>query len=191
MSLEVRPVRDDELAAVGQLTVAAYDAVGRVSDQYREALLDVAARRDGESVVLVAVEDGAVVGSVTVVSACSTHFEHGAHGDGGFRMLAVAPQAQGRGVARALLDATLDRARAAGWRRLTITTMSWMPTAQAMYEAAGYQRRPDLDVRFSSGVGLCYQLDLVPDAADHFPPPGPVPAEPPVFVPSDERPPGC
>lgn len=189
--IAVRPVRDDELDAVGRLTLAAYDAVGRVSDEYRTALTDVAARRGDESTVLVALDGGEVVGSVTVVSACSDHFEHGRHGDGGFRMLAVAPSAQGRGVARALLDATLAHARAHGWRRLTITTMEWMHAAQAMYEGAGYVRRPDLDVRFSSGIGLCYQLDLAPDAADQFPAPGPVPDEPPTFVPHAERPPGC
>lgn len=189
--IEVRPVHEDEHAAVGSLTVAAYDDVGWVSDDYRAALRDVAGRQDDESVVLAAVEDDQVLGSVTVVSACSAHFEHGRHGDGGFRMLAVAPTAQGRGVGTALLDATLARARAAGWRRLTITTMAWMDRAQAMYEAAGFVRRPDRDVRFASGVGLCYQLDLVNDAGDHFPAPGPVPDEPPVFVPREDRPPGC
>lgn len=189
--IEVRPVRAHERDAVGKLTLAAYDAVGRVSDEYRTSLADVAGRQDDESVVLVAVEDDRVLGSVTVVSACSDHFEHGSHGDGGFRMLAVDPAAQGRGVARALLAATVAHARDHGWRRLTITTMEWMHGAQAMYDRAGYVRRPDLDVRFGSGVGLGYQLDLAHDAADHFPAPGPVPDEPPVFVPHDERPPGC
>lgn len=189
--IEVRPVRAHEHTTVGDLTVAAYDAAGRVSDDYRRSLRDVAGRTGEESHVLVAVDDGAVVGSVTVVSAGSEHFEHGRHGDGGFRMLAVIPRAQGRGVGRALLDAVLQHAHAVQWRRLTITTMEWMPAARAMYEAAGFVRRPDLDVRFSSGVGLCYQLDLTGDADQHFPAPGPVPEDPPLFVPQEDRPPGC
>jgi GNAT superfamily N-acetyltransferase len=189
--IEVRPVRAHEHTKVGDLTVAAYDAVGRVSDDYRCSLRDVAGRSSPESHVLVAVDGGAVVGSVTIVSAASEHFEHGRHGDGGFRMLAVVPEAQGRGVGRVLLDAALEHAHTAQWRRLVITTMEWMPAARAMYEAAGFVRRPDLDVRFSSGVGLCYQLDLSDDAARHFPAPGPVPDDPPVFVPREDRPPGC
>lgn len=191
MSVEVRPVRPEEHEAVGDLTLAAYDQLGAVSTDYRERLRDVAARQDDHTRVLVAVEDDHVLGSVTVVGAASEHFEHAGHGDGGFRMLAVAPSAQGRGVGQALLAAALGHARAHGWRRLVITTMAWMNTAQAMYEASGFVRRPDRDVRFSSGVGLCYALDLTDGAGDHFPAPGPVPDEPPVFVPREDRPPGC
>jgi len=191
MTPEVRPVRPAEHDAVGRLTVAAYDAVGRVSDEYRQALTAVADRLDQDTHVLVAVEHDTVMGSVTVVGGCSPHFEHRGHGDGGFRMLAVAPHAQGRGVAGRLLDAVLEHAQGHGWRRITITTMSWMQRAHRLYEAAGFARRPDLDVRFASGIGVCYALDLTADAAAHFPPPGPVPDEPPAFVPHAERPPGC
>lgn len=187
----VREVRADEHTAVAALTVAAYDRVGRVSDEYRATLGDVAARQDPDTRVLVAVADGEVLGSVTVVGGCSQHFEHAGHGDGGFRMLAVAPGVQGRGVGRALLGAALHHGRDAGWRRLVITTMAWMDGAQRLYESHGFTRRPDLDVRFRAGVGLAYQHDLVPDAAAAFPAPGPVPDEPPAFLPREDRPAGC
>lgn len=192
--IQVRPLRPDgveERDAVARLTVGAYDDVGRVSEDYRERLADVGERLDGESRILVAVQDEDVLGAVTVVSARSEHFEHRGHGDGGFRMLAVAPAAQGRGVGRALLEAVLAHARRCGWRRLAITTMEWMHTAQRMYESSGFLRRADLDVRFASGIGICYVLDLTADAAEHFPAPGPVPDEPPLFVPRDDQPPGC
>ena len=190
--IEVRHVRSGEHEVVGELTVAAYDGVGRVSDEYREGLRDVTGRVEAtETDVLVAVAGDEVVGSVTVVSASSPHFEHGRHGDGGFRMLAVVPAAQSRGVGRSLLAAVIDHARDRAWRRITITTMEWMHVAHRMYESTGFVRRPDLDVRFPSGVGICYALDLGPDAATHFPPPGPVPDEPPLFEPREDDPPGC
>lgn len=189
--IEVRPVTPDEHEQVAALTLAAYDGVGAVTSTYRESLADVAGRVADGAIVLVAVDGDEVLGSVTLVDAVSPHFEHGRHGDGGFRMLAVAPGAQGRGIGRRLLDAALDHARAAGWGRLAITTMEWMPTAHALYESVGFVRRPDLDVRFGSGVGHCYVLELVADAASRFPAPGPVPAEPPLFVPEEQGPPSC
>lgn len=189
--IEVRDARPADHPAVGRLTIAAYDAVGRVSDEYRDSLADVDGRVSDGTTVLVATDRGVVVGSVTVVDARSEHFEHRGHGDGGFRMLAVSPGAQRRGVGRELLAAVLDHARSRGWRRLAITTMEWMPVAHRMYEAAGFVRRPDLDVRYASGVGLGYVLDLVEGADQHFPPPGPVPDEPPVFDPQPDTPPGC
>ncbi len=53
--------------------------------------------------------------------------------------LYVLPQARGRGVGRALLDAARAQARAAGARRLDLSTAHDNP-AQKLYEAAGYRR---------------------------------------------------
>lgn len=183
-AVTVRPVRPAEHRATGELVVAAYDAIGWISDGYRRELLDTAARVDAHSSVLVAVPTVAAaatgpLGTVTIVDAASTHFEHAGHGDGGFRALAVAPVAQARGIAGRLLDDVVASARTAGWRRITISTMAWMHGAQRLYARRGFVRRPDLDVRYPSGVGLAYSLDLVPDAAAAFPAPGPVPGQPP------------
>ncbi len=190
MSIHVRPVLPHEHEAVARLTLLAYDALGDVTDSYRVVMADVAGRIDDETQVLVAVEDDEVLGSVTVASAASDEFEHGPHGDGGFRMLAVAPQAQGRGVGGLLVEAALRHARDAGWRRIAITSMEWMPLAHGMYGRRGFDRRPDLDVRFGAGVGCGFTLDLVEGAADAFPPIGPTPDVVPDFVPY-ERNSGC
>lgn len=191
MSLEIRAVRPAEHDAVGRLVLDAYDALGSVTPAYRERIAATAERIGAGSEVLVALRDGELVGTVTVAAAGSDQFEHPGHGDGGFRMLGVSPAAQGSGVGRALLEHVLDLARARGWRRLAITSMEWMPTAHGMYRRAGFDRRADLDVRFGSGVGCCFTFDLTPDAAAHFPAPGPVPDEPPAFVPTERAPTGC
>lgn len=189
--LRVRPVAPDEHAAVGRLVLAAYDAVGAISGPYRDELADTDGRVAAGSLVLAATLDGAVAGTVTVVAADGPHFEHGPHGDGGMRMLAVAPTAQGHGVGAALVDAVLEHALDAGWRRLVLTSMTWMHAAHRLYQRRGFVRRPDLDLRFGSGVGLVFQRDLVADAAGAFPAPGPVPASPPRFVPRPSAPPTC
>ncbi|UJB20444.1 MULTISPECIES: GNAT family N-acetyltransferase [Lysobacter] len=54
--------------------------------------------------------------------------------------LFVEPQARRRGVAQALLDAAADFARADGAARLELETNHDNLTAQALYDAAGWQR---------------------------------------------------
>lgn len=63
----------------------------------------------------------------------------------GFRLLAVAPGARGRGVGRALMEACIDRAVALGHRQMIIHTTDAMRTAWDMYLRRGFQRSEDLD----------------------------------------------
>lgn len=184
MSIHVRPMEARDHAVVGPLTVAAYEAADAyVSNDYREHLLDAAGRQD-HGLVLVAVdEEDRVLGSVVSTEPGDPAWEgrQPAHGDAGFRMLAVDPDAQGAGAGTALVDACVERARERGRRRMIITTMPTMTTAHGMYERRGFVRRPDLDVMFHAGRGMVLHLDLAQDAADHFPTPGPVPDTPPWF----------
>ena len=70
------------------------------------------------------------------------------------RALAVAPQAQGQGVGRALMLAVIDQARAAGARRLLLSTQPTMKAAQALYLSLGFARLPDLDWSPAPGMTL-------------------------------------
>jgi GNAT superfamily N-acetyltransferase len=67
-----------------------------------------------------------------------------AHGDDAElkRMFTVAA-ARGRGVARRLLAAIEDSARADGRRRVILETGDRQPEAIALYESSGYHRIPD------------------------------------------------
>lgn len=179
-TVTVRPARPEDSQAAGRLTVAAYDAVGRMTEEYRKQLGDVAGRVADGAEVLVAVDGDRVLGAVTYVDG-GPHLEGAAAGDCAFRMLAVDPDAQGRGVGEALVVACLDLARSRGRRRVAIYSMAFMVGAHRLYGRLGFVRRPDRDVVFPSGLGLAFCLDLAADAADHFPAPGPVPAEPPWF----------
>ena len=122
MTIEVRPVRPDEYAALGDLTVAAYLAVGETDDHdYLEHIRDVATRA-AVCPVLVAVDDqGRVLGGVTYVPGPGTPYsELEQDGEAGIRMLAVDPDVQGRGVGRRLVEACLERARADGRRGMVL-----------------------------------------------------------------------
>jgi GNAT superfamily N-acetyltransferase len=173
----VRDLEPGDAEPVGRLTLAAYDASGGMLEgAYRDWLADPL-RRVGQATAVLVAEDtasGELVGTVTFVLPGDGEFEHPTdEGDAGFRMLAVAPSAQGRGVGDRLIEACIARARGAGAHRMVITSMSWMTRAHGMYRRRGFVRRPDLDVRFPGGVGWVFTLDLTAEAVARFGVPGP------------------
>jgi GNAT superfamily N-acetyltransferase len=67
-----------------------------------------------------------------------------AHGeDAELKRMYTAPAARGRGVARRLLAAIEESARANGHKRVILETGDRQPEAIALYESAGYQRIED------------------------------------------------
>lgn len=52
----------------------------------------------------------------------------------------VGPQARGLGLARQLMTACMDQARADGYTRMVLDTASSLKPAQALYENLGFQR---------------------------------------------------
>lgn len=161
----VREVRADEVGALGHLTREAYVALGHpLPDAYLRDLEDVGARA-AAAVVLVAVdESGAVLGGVTYLDDPSNPFAHFDDArSASFRMLAVAPAAQGHGVGEALVSACIDRARAAGKARLVLHSATWMVGAHRLYRRLGFERAPELDWSPAADVALWgFALDLVP-----------------------------
>ncbi len=74
-------------------------------------------------------------------------------------MLGVDPEARGRGVARALIEACFANAADAGRSRMTLHTTGRMRAAQAMYESMGFERLPDRE--FPDGfVLLTYEKPI-------------------------------
>ena len=123
--LEIRPVRPDEYAAAGRLVEAAYTAGGLLDNDrgYGAHLRDVAGRA-AHVPVLVALRDGHLVGSVTITPEGSDWSELAQDGEVEFRFLGVALDAQGTGVARALVDAVAAWARDHGVPTLVLCVIS-------------------------------------------------------------------
>ncbi len=150
----IRRARPDEFVAVGSITVAAYDAAGMAQGEYVTQLHD-AARRAAEAELLVAVDGGGVVlGSVTFCPAGSSWREIARDDEGEFRMLAVAPNVQGKGVGRALVEACLDRSRELGFHGLALSTPRTNGPAHRLYEQLGFHRDPARDWSPIPGVAL-------------------------------------
>lgn len=159
----IRRALPAEYAAVGEITVEAYraaDVLEGGSDYART--LAAAADRAAEAELLVAVDtDDQLLGTVTVVRPGSRYAEVSAGTELEFRMLAVHPRAQGRGVGEALTRAVFDRAVELGLPAVVMSSGRRMTTAHRIYERLGFRRTPDRDWSPVPGVDLVtFRVDL-------------------------------
>jgi ribosomal protein S18 acetylase RimI-like enzyme len=160
----LRRATPDDHERAGEVTVAAYAEFTRgPADGYVARLRD-AATRDREAELWVATpEDGdEILGCVTICPPGSPWRELAAGPDEGeFRMLAVAPEARGRGVGEALAQMCLDRFRAEGARGVVICSLPDMTAAHRVYDRLGFYRVPELDWSPVPGVELHgYRIDF-------------------------------
>ena len=157
---KVRPIRPDEQALVGDLTVGAYLADDLVSSDYAEVIRDVPARA-AVATVLVAELEGAPVGSVTFALGGEPYAERAAPDEAEIRMLGVAPEARGSGAGTALTEECVRRAREAGCSAVRLSTQADMRAAHRIYERLGLLRTPERDWSPVPGVDLLtYVLPL-------------------------------
>ncbi len=160
----VREIRPSEHARLAELTLAAYREIPGVTadGEYLQELADVAGRA-ALVPVLVAVDaaSGDVLGGVAYVPGPGPFAEMEREDEAGIRMLAVAPEAQGRGVGRVLMEACLERARVAGKRRVVLLTLPTMVAAQRLYGSLGFVRDEANDWEYEPGhVLLGFALEL-------------------------------
>ena len=142
-----------DLLRVGELTAGVYVEDGLAPPEYVPTLADARSRaRLAE--LLVARAGDAIVGSVALVLAGEFGEVLRSADEAGFRMLVVHPSARGRGVGELLVTACLDRARAAGKRRMVISTDPRMTTAHRLYERLGFTRLPERDWAPLPGIEL-------------------------------------
>jgi ribosomal protein S18 acetylase RimI-like enzyme len=153
-TLDIRPANPSELPAVADLCVAAYAPV-LAGDHYVAVLRDVA-RRAAEAQLLVAAEPdgGSVLGTVTFVPDGGPLGEIAGPHETEFRMLAVDPAAQGRGVGTALTRRVLDDSRRRGKEAVVCSSQPEMRAAHRIYERLGFRRAPDRDWSPVPGVEL-------------------------------------
>ena len=131
--IEVRRARDEsEVAAALALREDVFCGEQGVS------LADERDGLDGDAVHLVAVVDGAVLGTCRLLVEGTT-IKLG--------RMAVAPPARGRGLARALLDEADSESRALGGERIALAAQV---AAQSVYERGGYD--PYGEVFLDAGI---------------------------------------
>ncbi|GAA0977840.1 GNAT family N-acetyltransferase [Nocardiopsis tropica] len=168
--MNVREALPEEMAAVGELRVAAYRDLGLLEegDPYTDSLRALGS--DGRGEVLVAVEGDRVVGTVLLVPwSESSEIARGPE-EAEVRAFAVVPDAQGRGVGRALVRAVVALASERGASRVVLSTQPPMLAAQSLYRAHGFVRTPERDWTPVPGVDLLTYALALPDRAASAPP---------------------
>ncbi|PRY13079.1 GNAT family N-acetyltransferase [Kineococcus rhizosphaerae] len=152
-TLTVRSARPDELAAVGELTVAGFSVGPYPPDAARAALLRDAAGRARTADVRVAVEGTGedLLGTATLAPGGTEHARFAGPDELEFRLLAVSPAARRRGLGALLLEDAVAQARARGFTRVVLDTGARNETAQRLYHRSGFTRLPEREDRLGGG----------------------------------------
>ena len=156
--MRVRGATPGDWTQVAILTVAAYTDGGfvSVSDRYIDSLADVETRAEASTLLVVdecrnpgapGAPDGKPIAAVAVAEAGSAMAEVARPGEVEFRMLAVDPAHQGRGIARMLVRHILDSAqRRPDITGVTLCSMNEMTAAHALYRSEGFVTDPERDL---------------------------------------------
>jgi ribosomal protein S18 acetylase RimI-like enzyme len=148
---EIRDARDDERDAVRDVTLRSYAEYATIMDPVTwsglEKAIHFALASDAPAERIVADDHGTLIGSVMLYPPATK-----AYGDmlaelswPEVRLVSVVPEARGRGVARALMQECLLRARRTGATAIGLHTSRSMHAAMAMYTRMGFVRAPEFD----------------------------------------------
>lgn len=149
----IRAAVPAEWDEIGELCATAYAAGHGLADDedgYLDVLRDVAGRAV-HAETLVAREGDQLVGTVTIMRSGQPMSELAEEGEVEFRFMAVAPDAWGRGLGRALVEAVIARA---GGAPVVCSVIEGNEPAASLYRACGFTHVPDRDREPVPGIVL-------------------------------------
>ncbi|MGW5200300.1 N-acetyltransferase family protein [Streptomyces spiralis] len=133
--VRIRPATPDDEDPLARLDRVTWSTLHSVQPRPRPPYEPFFTERSGPDEILVAELDGAVVGYVRV--GLATPLASNAHVRQ-IRGLAVADEARGAGVGRALLRAAVEEARRRGARRLSLRVLGHNTAARGLYASEGF-----------------------------------------------------
>ncbi|MGY1821121.1 GNAT family N-acetyltransferase [Geodermatophilus sp. SYSU D00079] len=152
--VSVEHARPVDFPAIAELTVRVYVDGGLAPPEYLPALADVEGRAARAELLVARDAGGRVVGSVALVLDGEFGEVVESDDEAAFRMLVVDPAERGRGIGERLVTDCLTRARAAGKRRMVLSTDPRMTAAHRLYARLGFTRLPERDWSPVPGVEL-------------------------------------
>jgi len=157
----IRRAGPADASPVGALTERVYRQGGWASDGYAPLLRDGRSRIE-QAIVLVAAGErtGAIVGTVTLALPGSRFVNVCQLDEIEVRMLAVAEEVRGRGIADRLMAAGEAIARERGCAAVVLSTEPDMHAAHRLYRRRGYTRQPGRDWQVHQARLMVFQLPL-------------------------------
>lgn len=150
-TVRIRNATKDELNFIREQRIAAYlEHAQAVPEEHwlalKKAISSEADIQPGVELIVCELEDK-IVGSVVLFPANTDAYE-GSLEELDYpeiRMLAVAPETRGKGVASALISECIQRAKAKGFKSIGLHTGDFMRNAMELYKKHGFERLPQYD----------------------------------------------
>jgi ribosomal protein S18 acetylase RimI-like enzyme len=162
----IETATSDDYEAIAALNIAAYaefiPAIEPGSWELMQKNLRNIAERASASEFLVYRAGGEIVGSVAYCPAGKGDQAMFAPEMAAILLLAVHPAHRGRGIARALTGACIDRARRDHARAIALFTSDMMQSAQHVYRSLGFREESELPKRY----GVRYVRFVLPLPAE-------------------------
>ncbi len=159
MDIEIGP-GDASDAEIGDLLNEAYVEDGHTSRAGAESVFAPGAVRARGMLLCARDGVGMLRGMVVVVEAGSVAARLAQDGEVEMHLLAVSKASRGRGIGRALVEASIEEARRRGASRMLLWTQPRMVAAQALYRSSGFVRLPEKDFSRSDRAFLVFQRTL-------------------------------
>ena len=147
----IRKAIESEHSFIREQRVAAYqEHAANIPDGHWQALKQaISSKADTQPGVelIVAEEDGVILGSVALFPAKIDAYEGNVESVDypEIRMLAVSPEARGKGVATALISECIKRSKEKEHQAIGLHTGEFMEKAMKLYESFGFERLPQYD----------------------------------------------
>lgn len=166
MTVAFRIAESHEHSAAAQVILESYAEFGPLLppdawERYSQNILDVRIRMT-ESELLIAVEDGEIVGSATFYPARIKRTQSEWPPElTGARLIAVLPERRGRGIGKAIVEECIHISREQNAAAFALHTTPYMELARGMYERMGFVRVPEYDFHPRPELTvMAYKYDL-------------------------------
>ncbi|WP_299248117.1 GNAT family N-acetyltransferase [uncultured Aquimarina sp.] len=154
----IRDANPNEFIKIGELMVKVYSQLDGFPSQkeqpnYYKTLANIGSFTEKPNTrLLIAVSENDEIGGGVVYFSDMKYYGSGGTAPqeknaSGFRLLAVAPTARGKGIGKLLTEACIELAKDEKQRQVIIHSTKAMQIAWKMYEKLGFKRSKDLDFK--------------------------------------------